>query len=57
MRSARWLIGIVFVIAIGACTDEEVVYRDNPPFNPPPDSVNGFLGYFTVSEKQTSCGN
>ena len=47
----------MFAVTIGACTDEDIVYRDNPPFNPPPDSVNGFLGYFTVSEKQTSCGN
>ena len=57
MRSARWLIGCALVIVVGACTDEEIVYRDRPAFNPPPDSVNGFLGYFTVSEKQTSCGN
>jgi len=57
MRSARWLIGIAFAALLGACTDEEIVYRDRPAFNPPPDSANGFLGYFTVSEKQTSCGN
>jgi len=57
MRSARWLIGIAFAALLGACTDEKIVYRDRPAFNPPPDSANGFLGYFTVSEKQTSCGN
>jgi len=51
------LIGIAFAALLGACTDEEIVYRDRPAFNPPPDSANGFLGYFTVSEKQTSCGN
>ncbi|HUL49194.1 MAG TPA: cytochrome c3 family protein [Gemmatimonadales bacterium] len=28
-----------------------------PPFNPGPDSANGFLGYFTASAKQTNCGN
>ena len=58
MRSARRIIGIaIMAAALGACTDEEIVYRDRPAFNPPPDSANGFLGYFTVSEKQTSCGN
>src|ERR1044072_7804077 len=47
----------VAVIAAGGCTDEKIVFRDRPSFNPPPDSVNGFLGYFTVSTKQTTCGN
>lgn len=56
MRPTRWL-GIVCAVALGACTDEKIVYRDQPAFNPPPDSVSGFLGYYTVSEKQTSCGN
>jgi predicted CXXCH cytochrome family protein len=45
------------LLALGACTDEKIVFRDRPPFNPPPDSVNGFLGYFTASTKQTTCGN
>jgi hypothetical protein len=57
MRSTRLLVGIVFAIALGACTDEQIVYRDKPAFNPPPDSINGFLGYYTVSAKQTTCGN
>jgi predicted CXXCH cytochrome family protein len=52
---------VVFVLAtawaLGACTDEKIVYRDRPPFNPPPDATNGFLGYFTTSTKQTTCGN
>ena len=50
---------IVFLalVALGACTDERIVYRDRPPFNAPPDTANGFLGYFTVSTKQTTCGN
>src|SRR6266508_3264709 len=52
---------VVFVAAVagalGACTDEKIVYRDREPFNPPADTVAGFLGYFTVNTKQTSCGN
>jgi len=57
MRFRHLAIGIVTVLALGACTDEKIVYRDRPAFNPPPDSLNGFLGYFTISTKQTSCGN
>jgi hypothetical protein len=37
------------------CTD--TVFRDREPFNPPPDAANKFLGYFTVSDHQTTCGN
>ena len=40
-----------------ACTDEEIVYVPREPFNPPADTASGFLGYFTVSDKTTSCGN
>jgi predicted CXXCH cytochrome family protein len=57
MRLGHLAIGVLTVIALGACTDTKIVYRDRPPFNPPPDSINGFLGYFTISTKQTSCGN
>jgi len=57
MRLGHLAIGVLTVMALGACTDEKIVYRDRPPFNPPPDSLNGFLGYFTVSTKQTTCGN
>ena len=45
------------LLALGACTNDKIVYRDRPPFNPPPDSANGFLGYFDVTTKQTTCGN
>jgi len=48
-------LGLVAITWLGACTD--TVYRDRPPFNPPPDANSGFLGYFTVAEKQTTCGN
>jgi Cytochrome c554 and c-prime len=40
-------------LLVGACTTEEIVQ----PFNPPPDQASGFLGYFTASEKLTTCGN
>jgi len=51
--------GIVFVTSLvalltGACTDEKIVFRE--PVNPPPDANSGFLGYFTATDKQTTCG-
>lgn len=47
---------IAFVaVVVGACTD--TVYQDRSPYNPPPDSVNGYLGYYDASQKQTTCGN
>ncbi len=42
---------------LGACTNEKITYVTRPPFNPPPDAASGFLGYFTASDKQTTCGN
>jgi hypothetical protein len=43
------------VLLSSGCTDEKVVFRE--PINPPPDANSGFLGYFTTTEKQTTCGN
>src|SRR6476620_2550 len=48
------LLGLLAFVS-SACTDEKIVYRE--PFNPPPDSANGFVGYFTASDKSTTCGN
>jgi predicted CXXCH cytochrome family protein len=48
------LIGLLPLL-MGGCTDEKIVFRE--PFNPPPDAASGFLGYFTTSDQQTTCGN
>jgi hypothetical protein len=48
-------VALAALTVLAACTD--TVYRDRPPFNPPPDAHSGFLGYFTVSSGQTTCGN
>jgi hypothetical protein len=48
------LTGILAVVVSG-CTSEKLVFRE--PFNPPPDAANKFLGYFTSSDRQTTCGN
>lgn len=50
-----YAVAAITVLAVAACVDQ-IVYRDIR-FNPPPDMVNGFLGYFDESTKQTSCGN
>lgn len=47
--------GVLSLFWLTACTD--TVYRDRPPFNPPPDAASGFLGYFDQAEAQTTCGN
>jgi predicted CXXCH cytochrome family protein len=45
----------LFVLA--GCTKTDIVYRDRQPFNPAPDLASGLLGYYTISTKQTTCGN
>jgi len=52
--TSRFWMGLVLVSVLG-CTD--TVVRDREPFNPPPDANNKFLGFFTASDKQTTCGN
>lgn len=48
---------VLGVALLASCTTEKIVFRDRDPFNPPPDQVNGFLGYYTVATQQTTCGN
>jgi predicted CXXCH cytochrome family protein len=57
MKFSTVAVAVVAGVVLGACTKEEIVYRDREPFNPPPDVASGFLGYFTRSTKQTTCGN
>lgn len=51
----NWIVPLLAVITLSACRD--VVFRDRELFNPPPEAANGFLGYFDVAEKRTTCGN
>ncbi|HEX3274992.1 MAG TPA: cytochrome c3 family protein [Gemmatimonadales bacterium] len=53
-RSALLVLGLLALV-LGGCSSEKLVFRQ--PFNPPPDANAKFLGYFTTSEKQTTCGN
>jgi predicted CXXCH cytochrome family protein len=57
MSTAHRLAIVASIVAIGACTNEKIVYQTREPFNPPADTVHGFLGYYTVATKQTTCGN
>ncbi|HTR21674.1 MAG TPA: cytochrome c3 family protein [Gemmatimonadales bacterium] len=52
-----WLPAVVATLALGACTENKITYTSRPPFNPPPDAVNGFLGYYQKAKQQTVCGN
>ena len=56
-RSALWSAGAALTLTLLLAGCEELVYRDKELFNPPPDTVSGFLGYFNAAEKQTTCGN
>ena len=53
LKAAAFLLAATFA----ACTDEEIVYVERPPFNEPVDPASGFLGYYTSNTKQTTCGN
>ena len=57
VRKYGYLGAIVATLALGACVDEEIVYRDKPLFEDPPQAAVGFLGYSNVEQKQTTCGN
>ncbi|HET9438853.1 MAG TPA: multiheme c-type cytochrome [Longimicrobiales bacterium] len=48
---------IAATLALSACVDEQIVYRDKPLFEDPPQNAVGFLGYSNVETKQTTCGN
>jgi predicted CXXCH cytochrome family protein len=56
MTQHRLVVSIVALFGLVACTDE-ITRIVNRPFNPPVDQVNGFLGYFDATTKQTACGN
>ena len=56
-RSGVLVVVLSALAFLAGCSTDKIVFRDRPPFNPPPDSVNGFLGLFDVASNQTTCGN
>lgn len=60
IRLLRMAVAPLAVAAfVAGCTDTETVYVEvpAPSYNPPPDAVAGFLGYFDAATKQVTCGN
>jgi len=58
MFHLRAFVRFAFLALVASgCTTTEIVYRDREPFNAPPDAASGLLGYYNVSNKQTTCGN
>jgi predicted CXXCH cytochrome family protein len=57
MQNRLPLLTFSLIAIVGACTDSEIVYQERPPFNEPADASSGFLGYYTSSANQTTCGN
>jgi len=62
--TAQWVasggsivVGLLVALGLNACTDEKIVYRDNPLFEDPPAAAAGFLGYDEAESKLTVCGN
>ena len=55
LRSLLLLPAALF--ALSACTEDKLVEvpSDRPPFNPPADDVNGFLGLYDVAANQPTC--
>lgn len=43
------------ITLLASCSD--IVYRDAEPFVPPPAGAADFLGYSSVTDKKTVCGN
>lgn len=56
-RPLTAVLGALALAFVVGCTETTTEYVERPQFNPPPDSVNGYMGYYTASTKQTTCGN
>jgi predicted CXXCH cytochrome family protein len=50
------LLGLVAVVALAGCVDEEIVYVERPLFDDPPSQAVGFVGYSDLEAKRTVCG-
>lgn len=55
-RLASAVVALTLLVSV-SCTEEVIQFRDRELFNPPADSLNGFLGYFDISRGLTACGN
>jgi predicted CXXCH cytochrome family protein len=44
-------------LLLTAACDDDIRFVERVPFNPPPDAVAGFLGYYDAADGFTTCGN
>ncbi|HEU4699760.1 MAG TPA: cytochrome c3 family protein [Gemmatimonadales bacterium] len=58
LASALRLLGVLpaLVFLASACSSEKIVFRDPRTAKTPADTAGGYLGYFDVANKQTTCG-
>ena len=56
LRALATLLGVAAIATVSGC-DDDIVYRDRPPFNEPADPASGFVGYYAAAEGRTTCGN
>jgi len=54
---SRSLATILVAATAWGCTQSETTFVDREPFSPPPDTVNGFMGYFDAASKQLTCAS
>ncbi|WP_337172543.1 cytochrome c3 family protein [Gemmatimonas aurantiaca] len=61
MRHTFWplrlAVALLAATAMSGCSSDTIVYRDRAPFNIPADSATGYLGYYNIAARQTTCGN
>ena len=53
----HFAVAAMTIATIAGCTDETIVYEERPPYNTPADTASGFIGYYDIAPKQTTCGN
>jgi predicted CXXCH cytochrome family protein len=53
----RFALGLLLLPILGACTDEQVVFRDRELFIPPVAAALNFLGYSDTTRNLPVCGN
>lgn len=57
MKGCFLVLPAVMIVALGACTDERIVFQDRELFETPATEALGFLGYSDLADKLTVCGN
>lgn len=56
-RHCRLVLIATVAVALSACTDEKIVFRDRELFSPVQTAANGYVGYSDSTAKLVVCGN